>query len=294
VTLILLEAARPEIALQAEMRRVWSKMDRMDDESARRVLDGVVEMRKDILDRLTALPTTTIEGQETYQATALRTLAVDLDEIGGRFAARYSRELGEDMRGMARYSDETHRAALAQLARAMDVPPALISLSPLGLSDTQIEAAILLNQSAIKNVSQAVVSEINKQVSMVVFGGQSRWDAIKNIRAALGTTGKDLGALTKRAMTIERTAMIQAFSVAQEHAYKQAKEEMPEGRVEFVTVQDRRVDPICVGLSGATKEPGGTFPGGYSAPPIHPNCRCRMVWSMPGWGSLKMKTRGST
>jgi SPP1 gp7 family putative phage head morphogenesis protein len=294
VTLILLEAARPEIALQAEMRRVWAKMDRMDDESARRVLDGVSEMRKDILDRLTALPTTTIEGQETYQATALRTLAADLDEIGGRFAQRYSRELGEDMRGMARYSDETHRAALAQLARSMDVPPALISLAPLGLSDVQIEAAILLNQSAIKNVSQAVVQAVNREIQMVVFGGQSRWDAIKNIRAALGTTGKDIGALTKRAMLIERTAMIQAFSTAADHAYKQASEELSGLRVEWVTVQDRRVDPKCVALSGATKEPGGTFPGGVSAPPLHPACRCRLVGQLPGWGSLKMKTRGST
>jgi hypothetical protein len=287
LSVILLEATRPQIAYQAEMRRVWATMDRMDDESARRVLVAVADMRKDVLDRLAALPTTTIEGAETFQATSLRLFASELDDAARRFSERYSRELGTDMRAMATYSDEAHRAALDALARAQGVPPSLIHLSTLGVSDAQIEAAVLLNQSAIKNVSQAVVSAVNGEVQGVVFGMGSRWDAVRNIRAALGTTGQDLGALTQRALTIERTALIQVFNVAAEHSYRQAVEELPDLQVEWMTALDKRVDPICVGLSGALKKPGGTFPGGYMAPPAHPRCRCRLVASLPAWGAPK-------
>lgn len=292
VTLILLEATRPQITLQAEMRRVWARMDRMDAESARRVLVAVEDMRREILDRLAALPTVTIDGTDTFQATQLRAFAADLDEIGARFAQRYARELGEDMRAAARFSDEAHRAALSTLARGLGVPQTLISLSPLGVNPDQIEAAVLLNQGAIKNVSQAVISAVNAEIQKVVFGAGSRWDAIKAIRTALGTTGKDLGKLTQRAMTIERTGVMMAFNAAADHAYRQATEELPDLRVEWVTVQDKRVDPICVGLSGAFKRPGGTFSGGYSAPPAHPRCRCRLTASLPDWGGpLKMQVR---
>lgn len=277
------EAAPGQNALQQEMRRVWSEMDSIDDATARRVLTAVAGMRKDVLDRLMALPTVQIDGQDTYQSTALRTFAGDLDRLADQFATSYSQLLGQDMRDLVRVSDEAHRAALANLAQATGVPQNVIKMSPLGLSDAQIEAAVLLNQSAIKNVSQAAVSAINKEIQAVVFGGQSRWDAIRNIRSALATEGAKLGAITNRAMTIERTAMIQAFNVAADHAYRQAVEEFPELQVEWITAKDKRVDPICVGLSGAKKKPGGTFPGGYPAPPAHPRCRCRIVPVLPEW-----------
>jgi SPP1 gp7 family putative phage head morphogenesis protein len=293
VTLILLEATRPQIAYQAEMRRVWAQMDRMDAEARLKVFAAVDEMRKDVLDRLAALPTVTIDGAETFQATSLRMFAAELDEAADRFARQYAMTLAGDMRAAAAYSDEANRDALDRLARAQGVPPALIRLSPLGVSDAQMEAAVLLNQSAIRNVSQAVVSTVNREIQAVVFGGQSRWDAIRNIRDALKTTGKDIGSLTRRAETIERTGLIAAFNVAAEHSYRQAREELPDLEVEWVTVQDSRVDPICRGLSGALKKPGESFPGGYIAPPVHPRCRCRIVGSMPGWGGpLVMRNRG--
>jgi SPP1 gp7 family putative phage head morphogenesis protein len=288
VTVILLEAARKPAAqreLEAEMRRVWAELDRMDDAAARMVLDHVTTMRAAILDRLAELPTTTVDGAETFQSTALRTFAADLDDIAARFANRYSLDLGEAMRGTAAFSDEAHRAALTQLARSSGVPPSLISMSTLGLADDQVAAAVLFNQSAISTVSQAVVQAVNKEIQAVVFGGQSRWDAVKNIRAALSTTGKSLGSLTNRALTIERTGMIAVLNVAAEHSYRQAVEELPDLEVSWITAKDKRVDPICTGLSGARKKPGERFPGGYMAPPAHPRCRCRVVAYLPGWGT---------
>lgn len=285
MSLTLLEANRrtdPQRELRAEMVRVWSQMERIDRAAAIRVLTAVAEMRREILDRLAALPTVTIDDHDSFEATALRGMATDLDDAARRFEQRYSLILGEDMRGAAQYADEAHRAALTQLARSSGVPQSFISLTPFGLSDTQMEAAILLNNSAIRNVSQATVARVNAEIQRVVFGGQLRWEAVQNIRDALGT-GKSLGALTQRAITIERTAVMQALNIAADHAYRQALEELPDLQVEWVTAKDKRVDPLCVSLNGKRKEPGGTFPGGIVAPPRHPRCRCRTVAYLPAW-----------
>lgn len=285
MSLRLLEAQRADPAreLQREMVRVWSQMDRIDRDAAQRVLNAVAEMRRDVLDRLAALPTVTIDDQDTFEATALRGFAIDLQDAARRFETRYSLILGEDMRAAASTMDEAHRAALTQLARSSGVPQSFITMSPLGLSDTQMEAAILLNNSAIRNVSQSVVTRVNAEIQAVVYGGQSRWDAVKNIRDALGT-GQNIGALTNRAITIERTGIMQAFNIAADHAYRQAQEELPDLQVEWVTAKDKRVDPLCVAMNGKRKEPRGTFPGGIVAPPRHPRCRCRTVAYLPAWG----------
>jgi SPP1 gp7 family putative phage head morphogenesis protein len=284
VNLRLLEAKRADPAreLQREMVRVWSQMDRIDRDAAQRVLNAVAEMRRDVLDRLAALPTVTIDDHDSFEATALRGFAIDLQDAARRFEERYSLLLGEDMRAAASTMDEAHRAALTQLARSSGVPQSFITMSPLGLSDTQMEAAILMNNSAIRNVSQSVVTRVNAEIQAVVYGGQSRWDAVKNIRDALGT-GQNLGALTNRAITIERTGVMMAFNIAADHAYRQAQEELPELQVEWVTAKDKRVDPLCVSMNGKRKEPRGTFPGGIVAPPRHPRCRCRTVAYLPAW-----------
>lgn len=293
MTLVLLEATRPQITLQAEMKRVWARMDRLDAASARRVLAAVEDMRKDILDRLAALPTVTIDDRETFQATMLRAFAAELDEIAARFAQRVTRELSEDMRAVVRFSDEAHRGALTALSRALGVPPSLISLSPFGLADDQIEAAVLLNTQAIKGVSQRVAVTVNAELQRVVFGAGSRWDAIKAIREALATerktapSGKVLGRLTQQAMTIERTAIMMAFNLSADHAYRQVTEEIPDLTVTWLSARDKRVDPLCTSLDGKQKEPRGTFPGNIVAPPRHARCRCRTIASLPDWPPMK-------
>ena len=290
MNVVLLEARRPpeQRALQDEMVRVWSQLEAMDAESARRVLTAMADMRREILDRLTQLPTVAVGEQETFASTALQTFTAELEEITRRFEQRYSASLGDDMRAVAALSDEAHRAALSQLARALDVPPAIISFPVLGLDSVQMQAAALLNQGAIKGVSQATVQVVNREVQRVVFGAQSRWEAVKNIRDALSTDDpRNLGALTTRALTIERTALIQVFSIAQDHAYREALEELPDLRVTWLSARDRRVDPKCVAMDGKTKHPRGTFPGGVIAPPLHPRCRCRMIPNLPGWPPMR-------
>ncbi len=285
MTIILREVALSpgEREFRRSMARAWADLDRMDAAAIRRVRDRIAELRADVLDRLAGLPTVTVDGVETFQSTSLRTFALELDDAAARYAQRAGLDAGTDLRGAAALSDTAHRDALSALARANGVPPSMIVLSPLGIADEQINAAVMFSNSAITNVGQAVVQKVNQELQAVVFGGQSRWDAVRNIRSALGTTGKSIGQLTSRAEMIERTGLIATFNIAAEHAYRQAKEELPDLEVEWMATQGPRTCPLCSSLNGAKKKPGGTFPGGVVAPPRHPRCRCRVVASMPDW-----------
>ena len=294
MTLLLEAQTSPgERDMRAEMVRTWRQLDQMDVEAERRVLERVAAMRAEIMDRLAALPTVEIDGTETFASTSLRAFAAELDDVANRFAQRYALELTNDIHQTAAFSDEAHRAALSSLARSMDVPPALISFSPLGVSAEQIEAAVLMNTQAVRGVSQRIVSDVNAEIQRVVFGGQSRDDAVRNIRDMLAAdpkwagkvaTGRALGRLTQQAVTIERTSLEMAFNLAADHAYRQSLEELPTLMVEWVATRGPRTCQRCASLNGKRKAPRGTFPGNVIAPPLHSRCRCRLVAWMPDWG----------
>lgn len=299
----LLEAPRrPRMQrdLQDAMVAVWSQLDNLDAETERRILQRVAEMRGEVIDRLSALETTTdADGNETWQATSLRAFEAELRRVAAEFSARLSTDLADDLERAAGLADLGYRDALSALARGMNVPTPLITLSPLGLSSDLVQAATLYNASAFRGLGERVAVEVNREIQRVVFGGQSRWAAVRNIREMLAADPKwagqklppkTLGKLTSYATMVERTAVMSVFNIAADRAYREALEELPELRVEWVTVKDSRVDATCVALHGKRKDPRGTFPGGLIAPPAHPRCRCRTVAWMPGWASLGVKS----
>ena len=302
VTALLEAPRRPRMQrdLQDAMVAVWSQLDNLDAETERRILQRVAEMRGEVIDRLSALETTTdADGNETWQATSLRAFEAELRRVAAEFSARLSTDLADDLERAAGLADLGYRDALSALARGMNVPTPLITLSPLGLSSDLVQAATLYNASAFRGLGERVAVEVNREIQRVVFGGQSRWAAVRNIREMLAADPKwagqklppkTLGKLTSYATMVERTAVMSVFNIAADRAYREALEELPELRVEWVTVKDSRVDATCVALHGKRKDPRGTFPGGLIAPPAHPRCRCRTVAWMPGWASLGVKS----
>ena len=289
---------RPQMQrdLQAAMVDVWAQLDNLDVETQRRILRRVAEMRGEIIDQLSALQTLVDEdGNETWRATELRAFEAELRRVAGEFASRLGTDLTDDLERAAGLADVGYRDALSALARGMNVPAPLISLSPLGLSSDLVQAATLYNASSFRGLGERIVSDVNREIQRVVFGGQSRWDAVRNIRDMLAADPKwagqklppkTLGKLTSYATMVERTAVMSVFNIAADRAYREALEELPELRVEWMTVKDSRVDATCVALHGKRKDPRGTFPGGLIAPPAHPRCRCRTVAWMPGWAAL--------
>lgn len=271
---------------QLAMDEMMARMDHLEAESYRTILARVAEIRKDVVDRLIELPTTTdAAGNETWQAWQLRGYQQELDRVLRQFRERYAAEFGDVQQRAADLSG-LQRAALTELAMSAGVPRAVISFGSLGLLQDQVSAAIMYNAAALDGVSAALGASINREIQQVVFGGQSRWDAVRNIRAALATEpGSDgkLGGLTERAITLERTALISVYSLAQDFSLQHAAEELPGLQSEWVAILDRRTDPVCKDLGGKRVPVGKAFPGGIMRPPAHMRCRCRLVAFMPGW-----------
>lgn len=84
--------------------------------------------------------------------------------------------------------------------------------------------------------------------------------------------------LNRRALSIARTEIITASSQGQQTLWNEAVKngELRESDVvrQWSTALDERRCVICAGLHGTTAKLNGLFPGGYSAAPAHPNCRC--------------------
>jgi hypothetical protein len=87
--------------------------------------------------------------------------------------------------------------------------------------------------------------------------------------------------LKRRAETIARTEIISASTHGQQELWRQAAQRQlldPSRAVqEWIVSWDERLCLLCEPLDGETAPMGGTFPGGYSGPPLHPLCRCAVV-----------------
>lgn len=86
-------------------------------------------------------------------------------------------------------------------------------------------------------------------------------------------------ALEYRSRMIARTEVIAAETAGNQELWRQAAErgllDRSEARQKWVV--SSRPCPICKELEGQLVPIGGTFPGGFTGPPAHPNCECGVV-----------------
>lgn len=287
MTTALREAISPQDRYYADSRAIFRQLDSLERDALRRILARVDELRKDVTDQLLALPTTmNPDGSETWQAWQLRAYQHELEAAAARWGDRVRADLAADLQSAADLG-KAQMPALSALAQAEGVPAALVSFGTGALLDTQIAVAVLHSADLIKGVQQSVITTTNRAIQQVVFGGGTRADAIRDIRAALATQpsrqDKKLGSLTNQAIRIEQTELIRSYGLATSYSLENAAEELPGLQSEWVAILDSRVDPICASLGGKRVPVGKPFPDGYYAPPAHPRCRCRLAAWKPGW-----------
>lgn len=82
--------------------------------------------------------------------------------------------------------------------------------------------------------------------------------------------------LRQRGEAIARTEIITANRVGAQDSWAQAAAEglinLETATQEWIATPGERTCDICEPLDGKTAKVGGTFPGGYSGPPAHPQC----------------------
>lgn len=76
---------------------------------------------------------------------------------------------------------------------------------------------------------------------------------------------------------------INAYNIHADASIAEAHKIDPEIRRIWNAAADKRLCPTCRDLDGKTAAIGKDFPGGYSQPPAHPNCRCALAAWRSDW-----------
>jgi len=89
--------------------------------------------------------------------------------------------------------------------------------------------------------------------------------------------------LKLRAERIERTELAKAYNWS---SHETMKDLIRRGLIKepirvWETAGDNRVCSVCSGNDGIKVKMEEAFPTGHSMPPIHPNCRCTIVYEIP-------------
>lgn len=271
-------------AFENGVDKLWRQVDNLSAQSQRDIIMKVAEIRREIVDKLSGAPVVTgLGGVETLDPQFLAGYRDQLHNLLVQWARDLVDNSGSTVERAANLGVGGYDKLLAELSGA---PFTTLSPSIMGLAPELVQAASLFTAEQFRGLANEVQTTVANQVQRAVFGGQSRWDAVRNIRDALkGQPGQtqNLGSLTSKATSIERTAIMSVFNAAAQVSYIRAEASLPGLKVEWSTAGQKTVCPKCAGVNGERKKPREKFSIGVLAPPAHPRCRCRVIAWRADW-----------
>ena len=127
----------------------------------------------------------------------------------------------------------------------------------------------------LQDVNKDLTSNIRKQVQMGILNKESE----AQIKARIW---KEVKKAKIRTSTIIRTETTRARAIAEDEAARKAQEDYGEKyQKEWVAKVDARTCPNCLAANGKKIPMNQDFKsttGDVQLPPMHPNCRCRIVY----------------
>lgn len=121
--------------------------------------------------------------------------------------------------------------------------------------------AIAYTDQVLEQLAQVTARGVGQSIGRWLENGEPLESLIRDLEPYFGTD---------RAARIAATEVTRAVAEGSEAAYRESG---VVSEVEFYSVRDERVCPLCGALHGKTTKLGERFDGG-TYPPIHPNCRC--------------------
>jgi hypothetical protein len=218
-------------------------------------------------------------GASEFQAWQLPNIQQSIDKV--------LKEIGEEMAS----SGSEHLAAAHSLGiDLIEKPLAAGGLRIAGLlpdvDHRQLMAIRSFLTDRLKNVSADVASKVKGQIGLVMIGGQTSADAATSVSMLIESE-------RSRALTIVRTEMGRAFSVASQERQKQAAEVLPGLQKQWRRsgkVHSRRSHDLADGQTVEVDEPfviGGVemmYPRDPKAPAKETiNCGCISLPHMAHW-----------
>ena len=271
--------SRGKKAFDSGVSDLWSLLDSLGDTVDRRALLGLAAVRRELVDRLLALPSYSAEpgGPEVVHPSSLFLYLGEVERVLSAWTAASAPHSADAAADLA---TSGYTNLLRELA---GLPPQGPGRGIIGLTPDLVTAVTNYRSTALGGLAATITRDIAAEMQGIIFGTKTRWDAVRAIRAALAGGDDGLGRHTAAATRIERTALMTVFNAAGARALTAAEEEIPGLMKEWSAADQPRTCPKCKALDGQRREPKGVFGEGLGSPPAHWNCRCRLVAWAPGW-----------
>ena len=152
----------------------------------------------------------------------------------------------------------------------------IATMRTIGLAEVQSQYNIVAQDSVnvLRNSTNALFSSVDQttkeRIGRTLSNGLKKGEHIDELTKRVQKTLDD-GAKW-RAKQIAQTETIRAYGISAENTAKRVGVE----QMEWVSGQ-LGACVICAPLNGKHKDLDGEYPGGYNAPPAHPNCRCAQI-----------------
>lgn len=238
---------------------------------------------------------------DTYTMHAHRTLIIQLD----RTMREVQRELPSATLG--ELTTESRIAGLESIARMKTMIEAGEKRFVGVTRDLRLPTARILanvdhsqltrHQASAAKYGRDVVARIHRDLAIGAVRGESVERTARrllggdyNVAARRGATAVADGIANRQliqniagATRIVRTELNGAYARTEIESLQQINRDDPGWLKMWDATHDMRTCGECAALDGKTAPLDGLFPGGYDAPPIHPNDRCTIVPWHPRW-----------
>jgi HK97 family phage portal protein len=125
-------------------------------------------------------------------------------------------------------------------------------------------------------IIQTIQSDLRDLLEQAISEGWSTSHIQRDIETLYGGYAEDMNPV--RSLRIARTEVSRIINDSELMCYKR----LGYAEKTWATALDENVCDVCAGLDGKVVRINENFPGGFQAPPAHPNCRCNLLagdWS---------------
>jgi HK97 family phage portal protein len=125
-------------------------------------------------------------------------------------------------------------------------------------------------------IIQTIQSDLRDLLEQAISEGWSTSHIQRDIETLYGGYAEDMNPV--RSLRIARTEVSRIINDSELMCYKR----LGYAEKTWATALDENVCDVCAGLDGKVVRINENFPGGFQAPPAHPNCRCNFLagdWS---------------
>ncbi len=259
---------------------IINRADRLDDQTIRRMIELLQELRRGI--------NTTLTDASDFERLRVRSVQANINHLIDEFSARLQSATVRNFR----QSFKLGQAALVEPFTAIGLEGVFFANVP-----SQINAVVDFTADLIQDITEDMRGKINSQIRLAALGQKSAFDTMRDITNVLGVKARDgvwgtrrrpevVKGVAARAEAILRTEQTRVYNLGHRSQQVASAEQLPGLRKQWMATPGNRTRDTHLRAHGQTVPIDEPFrvgrdrlqypgdPRGSAGETI--NCRCRM------------------